>query len=278
MRVRRLTSNDRDHVLRFLAPSESHSTFLVGNAIERGIDDRGGPLEGAWLGAFDEHDELRGVLAQFRGPGSWIPACEGHADVLVPAMVAAAGRPSVVIGTSARVREVLAYTPSDWRVARHQREVLMVLRWDRFHAPDDCTTEVLTSERHRDAAAIIGLLHRESELPHDAARVLAQAERLAREGRARVRIRDGVLVAISCDGASTGRFVHVTATVCLTAYRRQGHASACVADVVMRARRAGRASEGAVLFTGESNDAAIAMYERLGFVRDADWEACFFEG
>ena len=130
-------------------------------------------------------------------------------------------------------------------------------------------------ERANEAAALSALLHREWSLPHDPGRLRVQTERLARDGKIVVCESHGVSVAMSCEVASTGNYVHVGTTVTEPAFRRRGHAAACVCAVLTRARAAGRAERGGVLFTNALNVGAIALYERLGFVREAEWELCF---
>ncbi len=273
--VRPLDDADLPALLALLAPTEPRSMFLVGNATEYGIADRGGALNGLWMGAF-EGDALRGVLAWFRGPDSITPACEGHEDALVPALLARLSHvPRVVIGTSDRVRVVRERLPPAWEVALRQREVLLTLTWDRYRRPDDRAATPLPPERAPEAAALIGLLHRTWSIPSDAGRNLETARRLTAAGRALVRERDGRAVAMSCEAVSSGRYAHVGATVCEPEHRRRGHARACVAAVIERARDAGRASLGATLFTAEENHGAIALYESMGFARDAAWEMCF---
>jgi ribosomal protein S18 acetylase RimI-like enzyme len=71
--------------------------------------------------------------------------------------------------------------------------------------------------------------------------------------------------------------VHVGATATLPEFRRRGLAGLCVAAVLDDARAAGRAQGGAVLFTGEENRGAQALYERLGFERDVPFELLVLE-
>lgn len=273
--ARPLTQGDLPALLELLTPVEASSVFLVSNATQGGLDDRGEAHQGVWLGAFDG-DHIRGALAWIRGPDSLTPACGGHADVLVPAMLERlAAAPRVVVGTSERVREVLDRLPPTWCVSKRQRDTLMTLSWDRYRAPDDRRATELPPERALEAAALIGLLHREWGLPTDDARNLETAGRGAREGRVVVREHEGRAVAMSCEAASTARYVHVGATACEPAHRRRGHARACVAAVLERARARGRAAAGATLFTGEDNRGAIALYESMGFAVDGPWDLCF---
>ncbi len=89
---------------------------------------------------------------------------------------------------------------------------------------------------------------------------------------------DGAVVSMSTEAAATGRWVHVGGTVTLPEHRRLGLCGPCVAAVLERARAEGRASEGAVLFTGEGNAPALALYGRLGFEVECPFEMCFILG
>lgn len=275
--VRPLDDDDLPALRALLEPVEHRSMFLVGNATEHGIADRGGPLQGTWFGAF-EGGALRGVIAHFRGPDAVTPACEGHGDVLVPALLARLDHvPYVVNGTRDRVAEVLPHLPPSWAIAWRQREVLLALAWERYRRPADARAAALPEARAEEAAALIGVLHREWSLPDDEARNLASARRMTAQGRVRVREEGGRAVAMSCWPVASGRYVHVGATVCDPAHRRRGLTRACVAAVLDDARAQGLASEGAALFTGEDNHNAIALYESLGFARDTAWEMCFLK-
>src|SRR5687767_15818107 len=125
--VRPLTDEDRPAIFDWLRPSETRSTFLIGDAIEPGVTDRGGHLNGPWFGAF-EGGRMAGVIAYVRGPGSLLPACGAHAAPLVAAVVAAGVRPKMVLGTTERVDATMATAPPSWRVASTNDETLMVLR------------------------------------------------------------------------------------------------------------------------------------------------------
>ena len=278
--VRTLSDADLPALEALLAPSEERSTFLLGNARGSGITDRGGHVNGIWLGAFDG-DRLAGVLAHARGPDSVLVAPFGHARPLLEEAHRRGIRPSLVLGTSDRVDEAVAAFPPSWRVERRMRETLLVLRYPRWSPlpppPQEFLVEVLRPEDAESAALVLDVLSRESGLTQTPAQNVERARRLARQGHACVaRVGDRV-VAISTEASSTGRLVHVGATATDPAFRRRGLAGACVALVVERARAAGRATEGAVLFTGERNGPALALYERMGFVPEAPFELCLLQ-
>ena len=275
--ARRLGDADRPALLALLAPVESECTFLVGNALQHGLDDRGGPLHGRWVGAFDG-ERLVGVAACFRGPRSVAVACEGHARAIAPLLFAdLEPAPRVIVGTEARVDELVAALPAGLRVSQRDDEVLLVLRWERYRPPADRAAVQLPAARAPEAAHLIEMLHRERRLPTDAATHLSTAARLAAGGHVFVREHEGRAIAMSCETSSTGRYVHVGATACERAHRRKGHAGACVAAVLERARAEARATAGATLFTNRDNAGAIALYEALGFEQATPWVMAFLE-
>ena len=273
--VRPLSDDDLPAVLALLLPTEERSTFLVGNARGSGITDRGGHVNGLWLGAF-AGDRLAGVVAHARGPNSLLVATFGHAGPLLAEAARRGCSPSMVLGTSDRVDEAVAALPASWRVTRRGRETLMVLRWPDYRppAPVDANVAPLPPERADGAALVLDVLSRESGMPRDEEANRAVAKRLAKDGSAVVAILGGRVVSISSVAASTGRFVHVGATATHPDARRRGLAGACVAGVLDRARAGGRATVGAVLFTGEDNVAAKTLYERLGFRCETAFEVC----
>ena len=275
--VRPLSDADLPAVEALLAPSEARSTFLLGNARSSGITDRGGHVNGTWLGAFDG-ERLAGVLAHARGPDSMLVAPFGHAGPLLAEAHRRGIRPAMLLGTSDRVDEAVSSLPPTWRVERRLRETLLVLRWPawapRPPPPPPFLVEVLRPGDAEGAALVLDVLTRESGLTQSPAQNRLRAERLAQEGRAAVARVDGRVVAISTEAASTGRLVHVGATATEPAHRRRGLAGACVTAIVERARAGGRATHGAVLFTGERNGPALALYERMGFVPEAPFELC----
>lgn len=266
--IRPLTDDDLAAVLAYLRPTEERSTFLVGNALETGITDRGGARNGPWVGAFVD-GTLAGVVAYARGPASLLVACGGHAGPLLAEAARLGVVPQLVIGTEERVDEALAALPPGWRLGERKRETLMALSWDRrVPAPPlrrpACVRRVSPGDAD-DVARLLDVLTVESGIPRTPAENRARAERVAREGTAVVAVVGTRAVAMSSRAAATGRFVHVGATSTDVDQRRRGFAGACVDGILDHARADGSATAGAVLFTGERNTAAQALYERLGF-------------
>lgn len=277
MEIRRLGNGDLAALDELLASTEAQSLFLIGNARTHGLEDRGGPLQGHWFGAF-EGGSLRGVVAWTRAFDSVLPACEGHGGELIEALARELGRPpGMIIGTGERVAEVLAHAPASWVPAKRKRELLLVLEWDLYRPRPLEGTGPARAGEIPSVGAMIHALHREAGSPSDAGTCLEQARRLVGEGSSFVARIDGDAVATSQIAASTGRYVHVGATYCEPSFRRRGLAGACVTAVLSHARVAAMASKGAALFTDCDNTPAIALYEALGFRRDAAWEMCFLE-
>lgn len=274
MEIRLLTDGDRPALEALLRPTEPRSLFLIGNAREHGIDDRGGPFHGVWVGALDA-GRLVGVAAFFRGFGSIAPACGGQAPRLVPLLLEEiarrGGRPRAVVGTAERVAEVLPHLPAP--PARRLRERLLVAPLETWRPRPMAAARPLGEG---DAAAVAeglaGLQRETNQKVESDEERLALARRLIAR-RALLGIVEGDrLLAFSTESATSGSWLHVGATWCAPEARRRGLAGACVTAVVERARAAGRAGEGAVLFTGRENAPALGLYAKLGFRADADWE------
>ncbi len=272
MNIRRLTDGDLAALLRYLAPTEAQSLFLVGNAQQHGIDDRGGPLNGRWVGAFDG-DEIAGVAAWFRGFESIAPACGGHAAELLPLLIEGLPRPRVVLGTAERVAEVVELLP--WTPTHRQLETHLVLHWADFAPMHPAEVRQARLGEEEAVADAVDALHIEGGMPTEHAVNRASAERNIAAGNVQSVWSGDRLLALSTEGAASGRYVHVGATWCASDARRRGLAGSCVTAVVERARAAGRAAAGAALFTGRDNLPALRLYERLGFRFDADWEMAF---
>jgi len=267
-----MTDADLPALERYLAATEPQSLLLLGNARKHGIDDRGGALHGRWIGAF-EGSALLGVAAWFRGFGSLSPACGGHAQAILPVLLDGLEMPRVVVGTAARVAEALEAMP--WTPVHRQQERLLVLRWEDHQPMRSAAVRAALPGEEEPVAEAIGALHAEGGLPTDREMNRAAAARLITGGDVQTAWEGTRLLAMSCEGAANGRYVHVGATWCARDARRRGLAGSCVSAVLERARSAGRASVGAELFTGRENVPALRLYERLGFRPDADWEMAF---
>lgn len=265
-------------MLGFGRATEVRSTFLVGNALEAAIDDRGHRLNGAWFGAFDA-GRLVGVVSWVRGPNSLVVACDGHARPLLAAVAGAGVRPKLMVGTQDRVDEAVAAMPPTWRLDVRRRETLMALRWvDRVPARPPRRDTVLRSAMASDEDALHALfevLSTSAGMPIRSEENRVRASRVASHRTCIVACVDGRPVSMSTRASSTGRYVHVGATATLPAHRRLGLAGACVDRVLDAARAEGVASEGAVLFTGADNVEAQNLYRSLGFRVESPYEMCF---
>jgi ribosomal protein S18 acetylase RimI-like enzyme len=266
-----LHDRDRAAVEELLLPTEARSLFLLGNARNAGIDDRGGRFGGVWIGAF-EGERLCGLIAWVRGPNSITPACEGHAGVLVPALLEEIGREQrrMIVGTRERVDEVAPLLPPSWQVGVVADELLLTMPMAHFRPrPGDAI--VVPAERAVEVAALRVILQQSSGLPPDPNNEAWAAEATAKSEVIGV-IEDGRLVSMTCVATHTGRWLHVGATVTLPTHRRRGHAGACVTELIRRMRP----EIGAALFTDETNFDAIGVYESLGFAVETSWRLHFY--
>ncbi len=272
MEIRRLNDADRPAIDRYLAPIEPRALFLVGNALQHGIDDRGGPMQGGWVGAF-EGGRLVGLAASFRGPGALLPACGGNEAAILPALLEGPVLPRVVLGPAEAVDRALPFVAAQLRHIVEER--LFVLRWGDHRGRSAVHAAPARPGQEADVAALIGALHREAGMPTDEPTIRATAERQVAAGSVQTVQEGGRILAMSTEAAATGRYLHVGATYCVPEARRRGLAGACVSAVLERARREGRASDGAALFTGRENTPAIRLYEAMGFRADVDWKLAF---
>src|SRR5262245_29893880 len=267
--VRPLSDDDLPAVEALLAPTEERSLFLLTNARTHGITDRGGPFNGRWFGAL-EGGRLAGLISTTRIQ-SMLPACGPYARELVAAFARSGAVPTLVVGPADRVTPVLNEIPPA-RVSKVMHEQLLVMQWERYAPPARrVPTETAGASRAEDLARLLSVLSEEGGVPATLTENRVRAERFVRDGRARVAIADGRAVAMATEAATSPRFVHVGATATEPAYRRRGLAGSCVADVMESARAAGHASDGAVLFTGEENHGALALYRSMGFRDECPW-------
>jgi ribosomal protein S18 acetylase RimI-like enzyme len=274
--VRPLSDADLPAVEALLAPTEERSLFLLGNARNHGITDRGGARNGAWFGAFAD-GRLAGVLAATRA-GTLLPACGPYAEELVAAISDAAPvTPSLVVGAVDRVGNVVAVLPPS-RIQTVRRETLLVMRWPDWRPPPHrVATCIANAARIDEVVALLTVLSTEGGVPQSADVLRARAERLVAEGLVRVAIVGGRAVALSATAATSPRFVQVGGTATDPAHRRRGLAGSCVADVIESARAAGHASEGAVLFTAAENHEALALYHAMGFRDECEWSIALLQ-
>jgi len=103
----------------------------------------------------------------------------------------------------------------------------------------------------------------------------AEVERLCAEGSQFVLETGGRLVSCCTFNARLPDLVQIGAVFTPQTLRQHGYARAVVAGALLTAREAGVA--GAILFTGQDNDAAQKAYDALGFERVGDYGLVLFD-
>jgi ribosomal protein S18 acetylase RimI-like enzyme len=267
----------------FCAAHPDTTLFLQSNLRTGGIVDRGEPAQGSYAGAF-EAGRLVGVACQSWNGNLLVEAPEAL-EAVVRAAIEAGGRAVAgILGPGAQVaetRRLLGLEGAATDLAA--REVLLALPLAELRVPEPLAGGAVTCRCPRaeelDALAdwrhdyAVEALGRSGGVALRAASrtEVALAQRLDRHF---VLERDGRLVAYAAYNAETPDCVQIGGVWTPPPLRGRAYGRSVVAGALLRARE--RGVRRSVLFTGETNTAALAAYRALGYRRTGDWGLVLF--
>lgn len=285
MEVKTLSLGDEPALEAFLAPLAASSMFLRANARAAGLVDRGGPLQGTYVAAYD-HAVMTGVAAHYWNGMVVLQAPDLRTlEVIARAAVARSGRKLAgFVGPRSQVEEARRTLKLDERkTALDSRERLYELDLDELKIPRDLATgriacrhprkdelDLLTRWRIDYSIDTLGV----SEGPELAASCRAEVARLDDEGSQWVGDDGGGPVSYSAFNARLPDVVQVGGVWTPPELRGRGYGRAVVAGSLVDAGSQG--VRRAVLFTDEKNRAARAAYEALGFRVVGDYALVIF--
>jgi len=284
--TRILNDQDRPELDAFLLRHADSSMILRGNLQLAGVVDRGHRFQGPYAGAFDGAGVLRAVAAHYQLGNLFAAADDEPAlDAAVQAAVAASLRPvKGLIGLRAlvrRARSVLGLEAAPVQIETDEGLYGVDLATLRVPALLSDPSVELRALRPDDRELVVGWLRAyEIETLHaeDSEELGAQVQR-----RFEAKLADGLRCLLTHRGvacATTGfnailpDRVQVGGVFTPPAARRRGYARAVVAGSLLDARERGVAR--AILFTQETNLAAITAYRALGFERIGDFNLTLF--
>jgi RimJ/RimL family protein N-acetyltransferase len=282
--IRRLVPGDEAAITGFLARHADGSVFLRANLQAAGLAYHGNPLEGVYVGAFDD-GALEGVAAHYRN-GALILQAPEHAGALARAAVEESGRVvAALIGPWAQVSAArTALDAAEWRTSLDSREVLMRLLLRDLRAPAALTGGRLVCRRSRPSdleglaawhMAYLAEALNVADTPTNRSRHLPMLMR-AHEAGDLFALEDGGRVVSTCSfNAPAGDTVQIGGVWTPPELRSRGYARAVVAGALLTAQENG--VETAVLFTGENNTAALRAYQKIGFAPVGDYGLVFFD-
>lgn len=270
--LRLLQPDDRPALEAFLLPQVETSMFLIGNMRAAGLVDRGEPLQGTYVGAFQEH-ELISVVAHFWN-GNLVLQAPVHLSRLWREAVALSHRPvEGLIGLPDQVQAVfdeLAFGPSE--IQLDETEKLYSLGLGVLLIPPQLQTGRWTGRRA--AMSDLDLLARWRADYSVETLGAAPTPELMEESRvatARAISRGTIwvldvgdrLVSTSAFNTAIDEAVQVGGVWTPPALRGRRYGRAVVAASLLDARDDGATT--AILFTGEENVPAQHAYQALGF-------------
>ncbi len=282
--IRRLVPGDEAAIAGFLARHADGSVFLRANLQAAGLTYNGNPLEGVYVGAFDD-GALKGVAAHYWN-GALILQAPEHAGALACAAVEASGRiVAALIGPWTQVSAARgALDAEEWRTSLDSKEVLMRLPLQDLRVPPALADGRLVCRRSRASdlerlvdwhmaylAEALGM----ADTPSNRSRHLPMLMR-AHEAGDLFALEDGGRVVSTCSfNAPAGDTVQIGGVWTPPEFRNRGYARAVVAGALLMAQESG--VETAVLFTGENNIAALRAYRKIGFTPVGDYGLVFFD-
>ena len=270
--IRRVHTDDRDAVERFLRARLVHSMFLLSNLRTAGLADHGARLQGSYVARWDR-GEVVGVAAHYR-MGNLMLNAPHDALALARAALADSGRPVAgVVGPEDQADAVTRGLGLDEGAAYcDERETLYRLELSQLVvptalaegtvrgrplAPDDVPTVTRWSVRYR--VESIGVAET------DAVRAKADAHVRKNLGGDDLFVleHEGRLVSQTGFNARVAEAVQIGGVWTPHELRGRGYARCAVASHLLAARAAGVHT--AILFTGDRNLPARRAYEALGF-------------
>lgn len=269
--VRELGEKDRDRFLKLVATDPLHGVLLLGMIADREICDpahRGrfyGHFEGDQLTAvalLGHHIVIFGddsALPYFANKAAEIKA-EGHMILGPRAQVEAFWNSLSQYGRKTRM-----LSDQHWYVCKTPRLPLKQLQLLRANAAElpvvaDAHAQMAFDSSGKDPRVVDpqGFLHR-------------VADRIAQK-RVWVKIQDGKVVFKADLVCETPAAVYIEGVWTHPDYRNQGIGKSCLAELVHRLRREGRA---VCLLTEPTELAAVRVYEKVGFVHMDNYQARF---
>jgi len=276
--IRTLVPGDEEALEAFLLPRVETSMFLIGNARQVGLRDRGERLHGTYAAAF-EGGEMVAVAAHYWN-GNVILQAPVHLDAVQRAAREASGRPlQGFIGPNDQVEQARrAAGIEDAPTQLDQVEKLYALSLAGLVVPPALQRGEVRGRRLE--ARDVDLLARwmvayeaeslgERVTPALRASVRASVESSVDRGQTWVLEREGELVSTSAFNTAIREAVQIGGVYTPPELRRRGYARACVAQSLLDARAEGAAAS--ILFTGEDNLPAQRAYEALGYRQIGDY-------
>ncbi|HKE14297.1 MAG TPA: GNAT family N-acetyltransferase [Kofleriaceae bacterium] len=292
MVIRRLAAGDEDVLDRFLVRHADASMFLRSNARSLGLTDRGDPLQGSYVAAFDGAGRVTGAAAHYgnqmvvlQAPGA------GAAAALAASAASESGRP--VAGFIGPLDQVMAARDGLGMAARPtalaSEEDLFALDIDRMQVPPPIADGRLECRAPAGGAEIeqARAWRASYEVEALGARPGAELDDSAARDIEASAARGDLWVLVDRRGGERGAMLSMTATTARMPdavtiggvytppeLRGRGMGRAVVAGQLLGERRGG--VRRAVLFTGRNNAAARRAYVSLGFRVVGDYALILF--
>ncbi len=277
--VRPLTKIDA--LTAFLKPYQNSSMFLLGNAEQAGLKDHGEPLQGTYLGAYQQ-ERLVGVLAHYWNGNIILQAPKGLKallDSLLDSQPTHSPRDvHGIIGPGAQVKQALQYLRiPEARLRLNSLERLFHLPLHALKLPEALPDSDVRRFRPEEIELFTAwkvdynkeaLNAKEDEALWKACRTQARRQILEEKNYWVLTLKNQP---VACSGFNTRTQSHVQIGGVWTPpeLRGNGYARRVVAGSLHQAIAEGITD--AVLFTGFENAPAIRAYEVLGFQEVGDY-------